>query len=199
MPWELLHVRPLSEQSTQLLFRLVPDATTRVQWPHATEVELRMTIGVRLEMELVTRNTGSEPVTVGQALHTYFEVGDVRQVRIEGLDGCPYLDKVDGGQRRVQDGPVTIDREVDRIYLDSTADCIIDDPVMARRIRIHKRGSRSTVVWNPWAAKAAQMGDLGEKGYLHMVCVESGNVADDVVTVAPDSAHHLWVSYSVEV
>jgi glucose-6-phosphate 1-epimerase len=196
-PWELLQVDPTPEV-TQLRFRLDSDAAERVPWPHAAELELCMAIGTQLEMELVTRNPGREPIAIGQALHAYFGVGDVQQVRIEGLDGCPYIDKVDGGRCGIQAGAVAIDGEVDRIYLDATADCIIDDPAMGRRIRIEKRGSHSTVVWNPWADKAAGMGDLGENSYLHMVCVESGNVADDIVTVAPGSAHHLWVSYSIE-
>ena len=51
---------------------------------------------------------------------------------------------------------------------------------------------------NPWIEKANKMGDLGENGYLNMVCVESTNAADDVVTIAPQQEHHLWVRYSVE-
>jgi len=105
---------------------------------------------------------------------------------------------VDGGRRRQQVGPVTFAAETDRIYLDTVADCLIDDPGLARRIRIRKRGSRSTVVWNPWIEKAARMGDLGEDGYLHMVCVETANAADDVVTIPPGAEHHLAVRYELE-
>ncbi|MCK7492141.1 MAG: hypothetical protein MZW92_11240 [Comamonadaceae bacterium] len=54
------------------------------------------------------------------------------------------------------------------------------------------------MVWNPWAAKAEKMGDFGPEGYLGMVCVESGNAADNVVTVAPGAQHTLAVTYSVE-
>ena len=82
--------------------------------------------------------------------------------------------------------------------LDASADCLINDPGMQRRIRINKRGSRSTVVWNPWTEKAERMGDMGENAYMNMVCVESTNAADDVVTIAPGDEHHLWVSYQVE-
>lgn len=69
---------------------------------------------------------------------------------------------------------------------------------MQRRIRIAKQGSHSTVVWNPWIEKANQMGDLGPDGYLKMLCVESANAAEDVVTVKPGKKHCLSVSYSVE-
>jgi glucose-6-phosphate 1-epimerase len=198
VPWEVIGTQSLAHGATRLAFRLVESDATRAQWPHATPVELHITVGSTLEFELVTRNEGKAPVTIGDALHTYFEVGDVREIAIHGLGGLPYLDKVDGGQRKQQTGPVIIAGEVDRIYLDSTADCLIDDPRRRRRIRVSKRGSRSTVVWNPWIEKAAKMGDLGADGYLRMVCVESTNAADDVVTIAPGGEHRLCVRYGVE-
>jgi glucose-6-phosphate 1-epimerase len=105
---------------------------------------------------------------------------------------------MDGGKRKTQTGPVTIGAETDRIYLDTSADCLIDDPGLKRRIRIRKRGSHSTVVWNPWIEKSVKMGDFGENGYLNMVCVESTNAADDVVTIAPGGEHRLWVRYETE-
>jgi glucose-6-phosphate 1-epimerase len=196
--WEVLATEALRDGSTRLTFRIVQNDATRAQWPHACEALNTVTVGKALEIRLATRNTGTSPITVGDALHTYFEVSDIRQVRIHGLGNCPYLDKVDGGKKKQQAGAVTIDGEVDRIYLDSTADCLIDDPGMKRRIRIAKRGSRATVVWNPWTEKAAKMGDFGTDGYLNMVCVESANAADDAVTIPPGGMHRLWVRYSVE-
>lgn len=198
VPWEVTATQTLPNGATRLSLRLVSSDATRAAWPYSTELMLHITVGTTLEMDLVTRNTGNEAVTLGQALHTYFEVGDVRRIKIHGLGGCEYIDKVDGGARKVQNGPVTIAAETDRIYLGSTADCLIDDPQLRRRIRIAKGGSRSTVVWNPWIEKAAKMGDLGENGYLNMVCVESANAADDVVTLAPGAEYRLWVRYSAE-
>jgi glucose-6-phosphate 1-epimerase len=42
------------------------------------------------------------------------------------------------------------------------------------------------------------MGDLGDEGYLHMVCVESANAAENSVIIAPGSEHRLQVSYQLE-
>lgn len=198
VPWEVTATQTLPNGATRLSLRRMPSEATQAAWPHSTELTLCVTVGTTLEMGVVTRNTGDETVTLGQALHTYFEVGDVRRIKIHGLGGCEYIDKVDGGARKIQSGPVTLSAETDRIYLGSTADCLIDDPQLRRRIRIAKGGSHSTVVWNPWIEKAARMGDLGENGYLDMVCVESANAADDVVTLAPGEEHRLWVRYSVE-
>lgn len=198
VPWDLRDVQMLQSGAIQLLFRIEQSDATRAQWPHASEAEMLMSIGSTLEMTLITRNNDSKPFTIGDALHTYFEVGDVRETKVQGLDGCPYFDKVDGGQRKQQSGAVTIDQEVDRIYINSTADCVIEDPVLKRRIRIAKTGSASTVVWNPWIEKANKMGDLGDNGYLKMLCVESTNAASDVVSIPAGGEHRLWVRYSVE-
>ena len=198
VPWEVIGTQTMTDGSARIDFRLIKSDATRALWPHSSQLECHVTVGATLEIELVTRNTDRIAVTIGDALHTYFEVGDIRQVTIQGLEGCPYLDKMDGGQRKQQTGPVTIGAETDRIYLNSSADCLIDDPGLTRRIRIRKRGSRSTVVWNPWIEKSAKMGDFGENGYLNMVCVESANAADDVVTIAPGGEHRLWVRYEIE-
>jgi len=91
-----------------------------------------------------------------------------------------------------------IESEVDRVYVDTTSDCIIEDRGLKRAIRIAKQGSRSTVVWNPWTEKADKMGDFGHDGHRGMVCVESANAFDNVVTVTPGETHRMAVVYSVE-
>lgn len=198
VPWDLAETQKLGNGATRLVFRIQQSDATRAQWPYPSELEIHMVIGPTLDIDLVTRNTGDKPITIGDALHTYFEVGDVRKVKVHGLDGCPYIDKVDAGITKQQSELVTIEGEVDRIYLQSSADCVIEDPVLKRRIRIAKKGSSSTVVWNPGLEKAEKMGDLGKNGYLKMLCVESTNVADDVIELGPGAEHHLWVRYSVE-
>ncbi len=198
LSWEVVRSEVLNAEQTRLLFKLVETAATRAWWPHHTPLECRITVGGTLELELVTRNQDRAPVTISEALHTYFEVGEVSQVQVLGLEDGEYLDKVDGFRRKTQSGPIGISGEVDRVYVNNSNACVISDPVLQRRILIDKRGSESTVVWNPWIDKAVQLGDMGDEGYRHMLCVESGNAADNVVDIAPGDEHRLWVSYRVE-
>lgn len=197
VPWNVTEVSS-AKGVTRIGFRIVQDEKAKAMWPHDCELDMVYSIGKKLGIELITRNTGKQALVIGEALHTYFEVGDVSKLKIEGLDKRPYLDKVDNFKRKQQNGAVTISEEVDRIYLESPDDCIIVDPVMQRRIHIVKQGSHSTVVWNPWIEKANQMGDLGPQGYLKMLCVESANAAEDVVEIKPGKEHCLAVNYSVE-
>jgi glucose-6-phosphate 1-epimerase len=197
--WETLETRETADGAAYMRFGLIETDATRAQWPHPCSVQLELTIGKTLRVELVTRNIGTQAFTLGEALHTYFHISDVAQMSIRGLEGCDYMDKAGGASDlRKQQGPIVIEREVDRVYLNTTADCIIEDRGLKRAIRIAKQGSQSTVVWNPWAEKADKMGDFGPQGHRGMVCVESANALDNVVTVAGGETHRLVVVYSVE-
>lgn len=182
----------------QLTLRMARDEALLLAWPHETPVELFIDVGDTLCMELTTHNADNHPVQLGEALHTYFQVGDVRQAVLKGLDGCAYLDKTLDFAADVQQGDLRFAGETDRIYLDTTSRCEIIDPVLCRRIRIDKAGSHSTVVWTPWEERAAAMGDFTADGWRGMLCVESANVGTNIVTVEPGALHVLSVEYAVE-
>lgn len=197
-PWTVESTEALPDGAARLTLTLQHSDATRSQWPHASSLQSVITVGRELRIDLVTRNLGNAPFVIGEALHTYFAVSDIRNAPIRGLEGCAFVDKVDGGRRKTQEGAIVIGSEVDRVYLDTAADCMIEDAGLKRLIRIRKEGSRSTVVWNPWVAKAEKMGDFGPEGYLGMVCVESANALDNAVTIAPGGEHVLTVRYSIE-
>jgi D-hexose-6-phosphate mutarotase len=189
--------------ATRLTLQLTDSEATRALWPHAFRLECRITAGDALEVELATTNTGSSPFVISEALHAYLQVGDIGAIRVLGLDATEYVDSADGGQRRKQAGPVSFAGEVDRVYLDTEADCAIVDPLLERRIDISKTGSRSTVVWNPWDQKAARLADLGDLpsargGWRQMVCIESANALDNGLTIAAGGSHRMVVRYRVQ-
>ena len=85
---------------------------------------------------------------------------------------------------------------MDRTYLNTTGSVEILDPRLGRRILVEKENSHSTVVWNPWETKAQQMQDFGNDEYQRMVCVESGNVGENQVTLKPGESSSLVVTLS---
>jgi D-hexose-6-phosphate mutarotase len=87
---------------------------------------------------------------------------------------------------------------VDRLYLNATGTVEILDPRLGRKIRVEKQGSASTVVWNPWIAKSRQMPDFGDEEYERMICVESGNVASNSISLPPGGSSTLTVKLSSE-
>lgn len=188
--WRVTASAALPDGGTEVRLILADDGETRALWPHPFRLELRVAVGRALELALTCHNTGGEPFEAGAALHSYFAVAAIEGTAIEGLEGRAYLDQKTG-ETGTQRGAVRVTGEVDRIYADSGDTCIIDDPGHGRRIAVAKSGSRSTVVWNPWAGKAARMTDFPDDGYRRMVCVESANAAADVRRVAPGQSHTL--------
>ena len=199
VPWQVVASKALPDGSTCITFELPQSSIPAAQWPHACRARLVATVSKTLTVELITENTGNSAFEIGEALHAYFTISDVDNMRITGLEDCTYLDKVGVAQSRTQQGAIQIASEVDRVYIDTEADCLLEDRGFKRRIRIAKSGSRSTVVWNPWIEKAAKMGDFGgATGYRGMLCVESANAAGNVVTLAPGATHTLRAVYSIE-
>lgn len=156
--------------------------------------QLEVTLAGALEVSLVTRNEGAAPARLTAALHSYFGVSDIGAVTVGGLEGRPFIDQLDAGRSKRSAEPIRFAGEVDRIYQESPDTVTIDDPGLGRRIEVAKRGSASTVVWNPWVDKAARLGDLGPDGFRRMVCVETANAGGDVVTLAPGATHTLTAS-----
>ncbi len=195
--WEVRGTESL-DAATRIVLGITDDEETRALWPHRFDLEIAVTVGAELRVDLTARNTDDEAWSCTGALHSYFAVGDVEQVCVLGLDGCRYLNKVEEFAEQRQRGPITVASEVDRIYTETTAECTIEDPVLGRRIRVAKEGSHTTVVWNPWVDKSARMEDFGDEEYHGMLCVETANAGEDVVTLEPGEAHRLTAVISAE-
>lgn len=196
--WQVIKTEAVSAGETQITFQLDTrqlDDSLQAMWPLPTMAEYRLTIAKTLTMELTTFNHSDQLMNIGQALHTYFKVNDVSNTKVLGLEGKDYLDKTDDFNRKTQTGAVTISEEVDRVYLETADDLIINDN--KRKIVITKQGSESTVVWNPWKEIADKMGDLGEDGYLNMLCVESANAMEDTVDIEAGGSYSLRVTYEL--
>jgi glucose-6-phosphate 1-epimerase len=196
--WEVSASESLADGSTRVVLGLGDSESTRDIWPHPFKLSIEITVGDSLRVALLTHNTGDKSITISQALHTYFRVGDISKVRVLGLDGTEYLDKVDDSARKTQAGPVTIDGEVDRIYQGEPGELVIDDASLARKIRITSGGSSTAVVWNPWIATAASMGDLDDDDYRKMLCVETANAGPETVEIAAGGEYRLEAEYTIE-
>jgi glucose-6-phosphate 1-epimerase len=160
---------------------------------------LAISVSRSLRLELLARNVDSAPATFEEALHSYFAVSDVRQVGIRGLEGVGYVDKTAAMERRPgETGPLTIAAETDRVYPGAKRAITIEDPGWRRRILVGKSGSATTVVWNPWSAKAKAMPDFAYDEWTGMVCVETANAMGDAVTLAPGATHVMTATIKVE-
>lgn len=195
--WRLDGVERAGRGSLTLIFSLSDGDVGGAFWPEPFRAVYSVTIAPTLGLRLAVENRAPHPIVFEEALHSYFAISDIAQAAVSGLDGATYIDKTDAGRRKQQSAAVTVAAETDSVYLDTPRQCAIEDAGWGRRIVIEKAGAASSVVWNPWAEKAAGLADLGDPAWRGMICVETGNIADNEISLAPDAEHVMTTTISV--
>ena len=195
--WKLLGIKEVGE-TLRIEFELPEARGDLPGWPHDVELKLVVEMGADLTLSLTSRNMGNTPVTISQALHSYFAVSDVRQTRVEGVDGLGYIETLANWEQRQQQGALMFAGETDRIYLNTPQTLSIVDPHWNRRITLASSGSRSAVIWNPWTERAKELADMADDGWQRMLCIETANVWDDLVELKPGASHSLGVQIGCE-
>jgi glucose-6-phosphate 1-epimerase len=194
--WELVKTASMPDGSVTLNFHL-PEIPERPAWKNL-RTELVVTVSGKLTMELTATNESAAAIEIENCLHTYFHVGDINQVSLIGLAGAPFDDFAAGaaGARKVEnDSALRIAKETNRVYPGATSTVEIHDAQLKRIIRVGKFNSKSTVIWNPWTTqKLPDDFDLAE--HKQMVCVESGNVKQNKISLAPGKSAALKVILS---
>jgi glucose-6-phosphate 1-epimerase len=196
--WHLDGVETAGRGSLTLTLSLGDGDVGSAFWPERFRAIYIVTFAQTLSLRLAVQNGATHPIVFEEALHSYFAISDVAEIAISGLAGTTYIDKTDAPRRKVQIADlVTITAETDRVYLDTPGQCVIEDRGWRRRIVVEKDGAASSVVWNPWAEKATAIADLGDPVWRGMVCVETGNIADNEIRLAADAEHQMSTAISV--
>jgi glucose-6-phosphate 1-epimerase len=243
--WDLVATNVKPNGIVELSFRLPPETLNQAGWA-PVEVFYRVSIGEKLQLELLVNNTTTLPFSYEECFHAYFLVGDIHQVTVRGLKGLTYLDKnlfsksteavnnyvtpvlapssmsdklsccapstpcssspsailktdsknEDFAVKQESSDDLRIIGETNSVYLNSTAPVEIHDSSLHRVIHIEKENSRSTVVWNPGSEKAKSIVDFVPEDYRHMLCVESGNVKEATIRLAPGESSRMKVQLS---
>jgi D-hexose-6-phosphate mutarotase len=195
--WELTSVQTLTNGATELTLSLGKSDQSEAHWYGDVRLTLKLTIGDILEIVLTTFNESEQEITFTEGLHTYFQISDIANIRVLGLEGSDYIDLVNHDEVRSQQDAITFDGALGRIFLSNQSTCVIEDSVFSRQTRIEKNGSNSTAVWSPGLAVASKMDDLGAAGWRDMVCVESANALKNRVTLEANKSHEHHAIYSV--
>lgn len=152
-------------------------------------------LGVELDVTLTIRNTGSTPFLCSSALHTYLAISDIHTASIEGLAQCDYVDYSDGSAcKRWGDEPVRLTTESAYFFFNSSP-VLLHDPKRARPVQVKLSGAAATVVWNPGESTGMKMSDVG-KEWSKFICIESANIPETAVSLAPSCSHHLGTRIS---
>ncbi len=159
-------------------------------------LEVRYRLGSRLEMVMTTTNKGDHGVSYCYALHSYFAISDIASVAVDGFDGAEYLDMIDGWKPKLQEGYITVEEEVDRLYPGGAKALKLLDAGWQRQIEIHSPESNSTVVWNPWVEKASRTSQMLAEDFRQFICIETAKVGDDFVSLAAGESETLTLMLS---
>jgi glucose-6-phosphate 1-epimerase len=166
-------------------------------FPYA--IEQRFLFGKELAASFSAKNVSDATQSFEIALHTYFSIGSIRSVIVEGdLSALPYLDQLTSVTHPATHRPIRFTEETDRIYQGEAREIRIQDMSWNRTLHIRSENSRSTVVWNPWIAKSQRMADFGDDEYLRMCCIETANVREHALQLVAGQTHTTRVVIGVE-
>lgn len=189
--WQLLS-QATTADSARLVLQLDTQAAPLADWPHAACLTLEVVLTAeQLSLQLTTDNLGPKQLHLSQALHSYFAVSAIQQVEVTGLENCHYIETLEHWQTHQQTGVLRLDGETDRIYLQPASTLQIVDKLWQRRIQLHSQHSHSAVVWNPGPDRAQQLSQFDPAAWPQMLCIETANIWDDCLSLAPGASHSL--------
>lgn len=196
--WEVTAVKTLQKGENYISMQLKSSEETKVLWPHDFVAEMIFVIGNSLSITLKVINTSSSQFSYTAALHSYFNLSAIENIKIAGLENTHYENQLDGKQYLQKEEFLSVSGALTRHYHDTESDCVIVDPYFNRRIRIAKKGSKCSTVWNPGSEACAQMSDMPNDGYETFVCLETVNKINNQVELAPGESHETTAIISVE-
>ncbi|REG82583.1 D-hexose-6-phosphate mutarotase [Marinomonas pollencensis] len=198
--WQLAEVGRFKNEDVKIVLRLASEDHPLIEemWPQAFELRqvFRFTKD-GFSINFSAANLSEKSMSISEALHTYFHVGDNKATSVHGLDGGIYVDKLAKNARKQQEGAVTPFECLDSVYLESPDVCEIHDSEFKRKLIVSSEGSQSTVLWNPGPELAKQRSDMEDEDYRHFVCVETANALNDSYEIKPGDMHQLRLNVSV--
>ena len=174
--FELVEVKEINESLTQIHLQLKSSAASKKIWEYDFTLDIVFDISETLSISMTTTNKDAKEFLLTQAFHTYFQIKNIDNITIEGLEGVEFLDTLTD-EKSVETKALKIAAETDRVYLGVKKDiCMREDD---NEMLIHAENSHSAIVWNPWVEKCSKMSAMQPEDYKEFVCIESANAFDD--------------------
>ena len=191
MPFEVRGTE-YTEEKTSVTLGLRASAATRDLWPVDFDLEVTVTVSMKLNVLAKTTNTGNVPLAFNCGFHPYFLLRDRNETVVRGFDGVKYIDASTPELREgVQNGDLALAFAPDHVF--SLADAprhefAIVDGKIGRAVAIATRGNSKAVVWNPGDNAVC---DLGADDWRRFVCVEPVSDWPGGRSLAPGESHEL--------
>jgi glucose-6-phosphate 1-epimerase len=190
MDWQLV-----SQQSDSVRLELVSSEASRAMWPHEFVAGIVVTLerdAIKIQFDVTNR--GQQALSFAIALHTYFQVSDIHQTVLMGLQGHDFWDAVKDAKqpqaRRRETQDLHFGEETDRVYVNAPSQLWLKDGSHQLSIR-QSESMPETVVWNPGMKLCQSMQDMPPEGWRHMLCVEAACIERPLV-LAPGQSWQGW-------
>ena len=102
--WNVSGTQAASDVETKVRLRFPETGQNESFWQQPFSLDLEISVGNTLTLELTTRNTGDKIFSITQAFHAYLNVGNINQMQILGLEGIKYTDNLDSHTQKLQMG-----------------------------------------------------------------------------------------------
>jgi D-hexose-6-phosphate mutarotase len=185
MNWNVDQIENMENGATKVVLSLSDTPSTRSMWPHAFAMHFDVVVGSKLQLDLAITNHSQTPAHFECAFHTYFNVGDVKNTTVEGLDGCTYIDMGHGKVQKQQQGSVMVDGIIQNLYVDVSPIQFVKSP--AGNYKIEGSG-HCALVWN-CGDNDRNVPDIGAGNHKGYLCVERVDAAEWAVNIEPGESY----------
>lgn len=189
MYWNVIETAVQPTGETLVRLQLCSSPETKAFWDYDFCAELSVIVGKTIKVALKISNTSSSSFEYTTALHSYFSLSSIEEITIDGLQNTRYFNQLDSGDYIQETEKLEIHKAETRHYYDTETDCVINDPIFGRRIKIEKLNSKVTTVWNPWEETCSKIDDIPDDGFHSFVCVETVNAFSFPINLAPGESH----------
>jgi glucose-6-phosphate 1-epimerase len=138
IPWELIESSDLKNGATKIVLKMIPTETVKKQLTYNFELILSIVVGETLSLNLKTTNLSESPFTISEGFHSYFYVSDIENVKVSGLENALFTDKNNNFKKGIEANSVSLKSPIDKVYLNSSNDCYLEDKKLKRIINIKK-------------------------------------------------------------
>jgi glucose-6-phosphate 1-epimerase len=200
--WTLTNAALTGGNVLHLAFSLEPSELSRSlgfdNFRATYEIILGQDSGRSITLRLSVVNLAQSPLHFEEALHTYFQITNIHNIELTGLESSTYIDKTDDYKTKTTPpSPLKITAKTDRVFPGATGPVAIHDEGNHRIITNTKTNSATTVTWNPWSDGSTAFTDMAPDEWLQFVAVETANTAANAITLAPNQTHTMQTTISI--
>jgi len=189
--WKLIYQEEIDEETSRIELVLESSPQTKAVWDYDFEVRLTILISDQLNLNMRIHNRDTQAFEVTSAFHSYFNIPNIQEVEITGLEDAPFYDDLTQNQA-IQENSLRITKEIDRYYWEVAEKVSLINQNFT--IEIRQEASSGMVVWNPWTGKSKMMSDMQNDAYRNMLCLETAQRGGQTQIIPAEGSATMRVS-----